>query len=41
MDFTINYTDKEMSAWGGMKFMRRLLTKTRILDSGGNRQKEW
>lgn len=32
MDFKINYTDKELSSWGGMDFMRRLLSKTGILD---------
>ena len=32
MEFKINYTDKELSAWGGMEFMRRLLLKTGILD---------
>jgi hypothetical protein len=32
MDFKINYTDRELSAWGGMEFMRRLLVKTGILD---------
>lgn len=32
MDFKINYTDKELSSWGGMDFMRRLMSKTGILD---------
>jgi hypothetical protein len=32
MDFKIEYTDKELSSWGGMEFMRRLMVKTCILD---------
>lgn len=32
MDFKINYTDKELSSWGGMEFMRRLMSKTGIID---------
>lgn len=32
MDFKINYTDKELSSWGGMEFMRRLLIKSGTLD---------
>lgn len=32
MDFKIEYTDKELSSWGGMEFMRRLMEKTCILD---------
>lgn len=32
MDYKINYTDKELSAWGGMEFMKRLMTKTGILN---------
>ena len=32
MDFKIEYTDKELSSWGGMEFMKRLMVKTCILD---------
>ncbi len=32
MDFKINFTDRELSSWGGMELMRRLLVKTGILD---------
>lgn len=30
MEFKVNYTDKEISSWGGMDFMRRLLMITGI-----------
>jgi hypothetical protein len=32
MDFKINYTDKDLSSWGGMELMKRILVKTGILD---------
>lgn len=32
MDFKINYTSKEITAWGGLEFMKRLIEKTGIIN---------
>jgi hypothetical protein len=35
MDFKINYTDKEITAWGGLELMKRLIEKSGIIDFTG------
>jgi hypothetical protein len=32
MDFKIAFTDKEITAWGGMIFMKKLIEKTGIVE---------
>ena len=32
MDFKIAFTDKEITAWGGMIFMKKLIEKSGIAD---------
>lgn len=33
MDFKINYTNKEITSWGGLEFMKRLIEKSGIIEN--------